>query len=745
MQDNLVHYFRRRSDVFPLSNDNDVRQLLAVVGERVVGALPLPAKIFLVDELQPHAYGFPLTRTQAVDTLETMAVKWIAEEISARGKPGGRAADLLVIYRDHLAPICRNALQSSILADYHAVFWLLHSQQMAHLFTALPRQAMQDLPDCSREEASRLKYVIYAKWLTTIREVLSQLSVTGGFTDLVLENPLIASVEFLTVDLRELRDYFTGHLHRDFKPIHDAFEQLRIQAGELLAKDKLLRRAVTQLGYPDTPVPPFVALLDPRMQQLLMDHSAYRPHADHAFVAALSKKLLEALLVQNLRRGILWMKTTAEGENMGEDETKTAFSRAIRPMDFGRRGVVEPVVYRYGLVYDITSFTQSLGEIARGGRGEEQSGYRQMLEFQRELAEISRRNGLQFEKFLGDGAFYTSRRASRILQAAADIQQFYSRARAKGFAFNKGMRIALNYGYYRLLPMQVSNDGAQIMEFYGPGIVELSRLTTGKATKEIEDIQHLLLTHGYDQNEVLRFFAPLSRIADPDSAQQQREFYAYVNESGHLINEGIVVSIPFIQQLASELGAEGQKIYRLRTPWAVYLGFGAASGYVGMRILGSVSLKGIGMQEVGEVVRVASDEAEISVLGEGAQLIQLLQQERNRSAARNVAVTIEEDSDSVTADLVVCESGVDATILVGEWDPVSEEIRRPIQLDGTAAERYGLAVPLSAQTVEQQSRAYQKLYRRLSRLETLPSFSVDAIRGNANFSGFIIGETVEPL
>ncbi|HLA14240.1 MAG TPA: hypothetical protein VJZ25_04380, partial [Gemmatimonadaceae bacterium] len=84
-------------------------------------------------------------------------------------------------------------------------------------------------------------------------------------------------------------------------------------------------------------------------------------------------------------------------------------------------------------------------------------------------------------------------------------------------------------------------------------------------------------------------------------------------------------------------------------------------------------------------------------------------------------------------------------ILVGEWDPVSEEVRRPIRLDGVDAERYGLAVPLTMKAVESQTVAYQKLYRTLSRIETLPSFSVDAIRANTNFTGFIIGATVEPL
>jgi hypothetical protein len=262
---------------------------------------------------------------------------------------------------------------------------------------------------------------------------------------------------------------------------------------DLSSKDKLLRRALTLLGYPDT-ILPSTAVLDPRVRQLLGDHSAYRPVQDQALIESLSRRALELFIVQALRRSIVWMKTTEDGDNVAEDGTEV-YSRAIRPMNFGRRGVVEPIVYRYGLVYDITSFTETLGEIARGGKGEEQSSYRQMLEFQRELASITRNHGLQFEKFLGDGAFYTSRRATRVVQAAIEIQRFYARARKKGFAFNKGMRIALNYGYYRLLPMQVSADGGQIIEFYGPGIVELSRLTTGKATKELEDVQQLLLTH----------------------------------------------------------------------------------------------------------------------------------------------------------------------------------------------------------------------------------------------------------
>ena len=737
--------------MFPFRRDIDLRQFLADVAERAANVLPVPAKIFLVDELEPHSYGYPLTKAKSLDDLEAAAGRWIAEEIALRGGQSERSADLLRGYREQVMKLSRNAVESSILADYHAVFWLVHSQQLARLFSALPKKAMQDLPGTDINEGTRLKYVIFGKWATAIRELMQEMRVTSRFVEMLLDNPLIASEDHIGVDLRELRGYFTGYLRRDYNSFKQAFEDLRMQTASLLTTDKVMRRAVAMLGYPDSSVPHFFALLDPRVHHLVAEHPTFRQHPDLPFFTALAARILDALVVHNLRRGIIWMKTTADGDNVADEGTSTTiYSRAIRPMNFGRRGVVEPVVFRYGLVYDITSFTQTLGEIARGGKGEEQSGYRQMLEFQRELSDVARRYGLQFEKFLGDGAFYTSRRATRIVQAAVEIQDYYARARRNGFAFNKGMRIALNYGYYRLLPMQVSSDGTQIMEFYGPGIVELSRLTTGKATKEIEDIQHLLLSHGYDQSDVYRFFAPLSRIVDrADSLEQQREFYAYVNESGHLINEGIVVSIPFVKQISLELVEDGQKIYRLRTPWAVYLGFGTSNGYVGMRLIGSVSLKGIGMQEVGEIVRVTSDDAEVSVIDENKPLLQLLQQERNRSAARSVNVAVDGESDVGTADLVVCESlasgGNSSVILVGEWDPVSEEVRRPIRLDVTDAERYGLAVPLSAQTVEQQSLAYQKLYRNLSRIETLPSFSVDAIRHNENFSGFIIGATVEPL
>jgi hypothetical protein len=622
-------------------------------------------------------------------------------------------------------------------------------------------------PSLDREQADALKYLIFAKWAQAIRGAVPEIeamgsgggaaaeSATARFLRLLLDNVLIFTEEFIGSDLRELRTYFAGSLRRDFAPFRAIFDRVQREGYDLLKHDPVLRRGAELLGIdPDAPLP-LAVLLDHRFQRLLESHPSFKamPAADRPQFEAVSRRILDFLLLHQLRRGMVWMNAGKDGENRPEEKgSDLVFSRAIRPMNFGRRGIVDPMVYRYGLVYDITSFTESLGQIVRGGKDEEQGSYRQMLEFQRALAEIAQRNGLQFEKFLGDGAFYTARRALRVLLAAVAVQQFYSAMRKSGFAFDKGMRIALNYGYYRLLPMQVSTGGAEVMEFYGPGIVELSRLTTGKATKEVEDMQHLLLAHGYDQMEVMRFFAPLARDVDTTDAQlQQREFYAYVNASGHLINEGIVVSIPFLKQLSAEIDEEGQKLYRFRTSWGSYLGVaqhGGSTDYVALRILGSVSLKGIGSIDVGEAIALRRDDAEISVIDQRQPLVKMLQQERHRSSAGQMQEVDDDWAAGGGADLVVCASSAGAgsqVILVGEWDPVSQEIRRPIQIDSDAVERYGLAVPLSVAGLETQRGAYHSLYRKLSRLETLTSFSVGAVRDNNNFQAFLIGAHVEAL
>src|SRR5436190_15413698 len=393
------------------------------------------------------------------------------------------------------------------------------------------------------------------------------------FFRLLQDDVLILTEEFVGPDLRELRSFLNGYLRRDFQSFRDSFERLRTTAADLMQRERNFRAALPLFGAnPDQGVT-LALLLDPRFENFLFDH----PMAQNAVTREereqfqlIARRVREFAVLNQLRRGIVWTNTLPDGEVVSADRrSATTYSRSTRPMDFGKPGVVDPMIHRFGMIYDMSAFSETLGRIRRGGGKEEIRSYRQMLVFQRKLDAIAQRHLLQFEKFLGDGAFYTTRRALRLVRAAVEIQRFYTEMKRKGFAFNKGLRIALNYGYYRLLPMKTAAESSEkITEFYGPGIVELSRLTTGKATKEIDDLASFLIAHGYDQQSVRQFFAPLARGVDViDKTQHAREFYTYINTNGHLINEGIVASFAFLQELSTELTNEAQRLFRLKTPY----------------------------------------------------------------------------------------------------------------------------------------------------------------------------------
>src|SRR5438067_1176120 len=547
--------------------------------------LPQPYKIYPADETQPPILGFPLADTTVMRDLDARLDRWLADEVvwQISRQPAAKEKAQLALgnYMSALVRSAENALAANLLNDYHAVFWLAHSFDLARQFSSVPRRVSAVDTQAGRLQGDAFKYRVYARWAQETRDQMTQLAARASavldgeeqrgleFFRLLQDDVLILTEEFIGPDLRELRSFVNGYLHRDFQTFRDSIERMRGIAAELLAQDKTFKAVLPLFGAPAEQGVPMALMLDTRFQSFLFDQTAMQngvTREDREQFQLLARRLREFAVLNQLRRGITWMSESPDGHIVSTDKRSSmTYSRSTRPLDFGRPGVVDPMVHRFGLIYDISSFSQTLGDIRRGGRKEEINYYRQMLLFQRKLQKIADRNLLQFEKFLGDGAFYTTRRALRLVRAAAEIQRFYAEMRRKGFAFNKGLRIALNYGYYRLLPMKGAGT-ERITEFYGPGIVELSRLTTGKATKEIEEFASFLVAHGYDQQKVQLFFAPLSGGVDVfDHAQHAREFYAYVNSNGHLVNEGIVASMSILQELSNELQSEGQQLYRLQT------------------------------------------------------------------------------------------------------------------------------------------------------------------------------------
>jgi hypothetical protein len=775
----VVSYLQQRPDAATFLLPVDLRRTLEDIFPRPDATLPAPYKIFPADETQPPSLGFPVAESPVMKELEAKLDRWIHDEVVWQVKrevsSREKAQLAFTAYIGQLVKVAENAMMSNQLSDYHGVFWLAHSFDVARHFCSVPRRVSALDTAIGRTQGDSLKYRIFARWASDTREQMTQLIArvapvlegeeqrSFSFFRLLQDDVLIFTEEFVGPDLRELRSFITGYLRRDFQTFRDSFERLRTTAIEQLAKDKTFRNALTLFGANPEQGLTLALFLDPRFQSFVFELPAVQnavTREEREQFQLIARRVREFAVLNQLRRGITWMAVSAEGEIVSTDRRSGGtYSRSTRPMDFGRSGVVDPVVHRFGLIYDISAFSETLGNVRRGGRKEEMSSYRQMLLFQRRLEGIAQRHLLQFEKFLGDGAFYTTRRALRLIRAAAEIQRFYSEMKRKGFAFNKGLRIAINFGYYRLLPMKVfANAAERITEFYGPGIVELSRLTTGKANKEIEEIAAFLVARGYDQQKVQQFFAPLARGVDViDHTQHAREFYAYMNANGNLINEGIVASLPLLQELSNELSNEGQQLYRLRAPWGSYIGFAPALPgfeYIGIRLLGMVSLKGLDNLDVGEVVPFAPGEVDASPLDAGEPLVNILRQEFHQERESPISASFAHDPHhdttterAIESELVICmRLDADADeVLIGEWDPRSDDVHRPLRIPRSDFQRlFSLNEGVNTETLTSKKQYVREMYLRLSDSSTLPDLRLASFRESA-YDAFVIGTVVERL
>jgi len=788
MPNNIAPYLAGRPDSSTFLVTSEIgRSLDEIFPRSTASLLPEPYRIFPADETQAAILGFPVAESQSMKELDGKLDRWLTDEITwqiRRDQPTKEKAQFSFTgYLSHLMKAAENAMMSNLLNDYHAVFWLAHSFDLAKHFSTIARRIGAIDMQAAKTQADALKYRVFSRWAAETREQMTQLtaraaSVLDGeeqrglqFFRLLQDDVLIFTEEFIGPDLRELRSFITGHLRRDFGQFRDSMERLREAAIDLLNKDRTFRASMPLYGVnPDQGIT-LALLLDGRFQSVLFETPQVQNsinREDREQFQLIARRLREFAVLNQLRRGIVWMTTTPDGEVVSSDRRSgTSYSRSTRPLDFGRPGVVDPMVHRFGLIYDISAFSETLGNLRRGGQKSEVSSYRQMVLFQRKLDTIAERHSLVFEKFLGDGAFYTTRRALRLVRAAIEIQRFYAEMRRKGFAFNKGLRVAVNYGYYRLLPMKATGGGSErITEFYGPGIVELSRLTTGKATKEIDDLASFLIAHGYDQQNVQQFFAPLARGVDVvDKTQHAREYYAYINSNGHLINEGLVASFAFLQELSNELAGEAQNLYRLRVPWGSYIGFSAGlSGveYVGTRILGMVSLKGLDNLEVGEIAPFAPGEVtEVTPLDAGESLAALLRQEfhlerDDDTPGVNGATDARLVDDTTTSErllepeLVICmrpgsDVELDDEVLIAEWDPSSDDLVRPLRMPRTDFVRlFSLKGDVTTDVLASRKASVRDMYHRLSEHASSDAVPLGTYR-TTDYDTYVLGEVVEKL
>ncbi len=628
-------------------------------------SLPQPLAIFREDESATPWFGYPVLWTPALEALDRALERYVlAEEDAQLAMIQGSAFNASEYqsawenYRIAFVRASENVITASFGRKYQNIFWLWHSLEVSRVLRDVPRRMLRRDLSAGRTSGDRLKYLVFERTIerlvritydlvhqiaTETEEAEDQLFPT--LLSRMHDNVLLLTEDHIGPDLGELNSYFSGCLGIDGRGFRQRLQATHQWYQQLLANDSQLQHVPILLGF-DRLDPPrshfnrsgYLSFLSRRPDypsELLL-----RPNEVQVWEQLLLK-LKEFEVIHSLRRAIVRVERindrlvgrpvqfSTRNSPWGEP---VPLSSSTRPLDFIAPWVVDPLVSRFGLVYDIAEFTETVAILRKSGTLEQDRSFRHLFRFQRRINRQAIQQRATLEKYLGDGAFFSAREPGLLLRLALSIQRSYRVAVAKGFPFCKGLRIALNYGQYRLLPIRVdAGIESEKYEFFGHGVVELTRLTSGKTTREIEELRTLLVTMGYPETTVNRFFAPLlqKNVDLLDRNEEKRDFYAYINEIGTLINEGIVATLEFIRELSRE-PAFG-RVFRLvegpRSYVAVKLNMPTGTTLVGIRKLGMAHLKGLDRVPVYEIVDASSwGEATLMELRSG-NLLELLERE----------------------------------------------------------------------------------------------------------------------
>lgn len=632
--------------------DADELRRLAPDYERT---LPIPRPVFLEDEGATPVLGFAVAASERMEMLRSALRQFLAAEEAVQISVLSREALDRKIhtqawerYRSLLSRALENATISSFGRHFPSAFWLHHSLDIARFLKETPRRVLRQDSELGRRYGDQIRYRVLDRYLDrvlqTSYEVVQKVAAATEEVEEELfprlltrmrDNVLIFTEDHISHDFAELSVYFSACLRLDGREFRQRYDELVRWHDEQLAADKELAATASYLlggamggagGFEQGAARGL--LIRPGYVTFLATRKAWnstRLLAPEGVLVweNLLEKLKEFELLHALRRSFITIERK-DGRLVAKDPGPArmiatgagsaggglAVSLATRPFDFLEPWVVDPRVERFGLIYDISDFSQTVSLLQRSGEGSQDEAFRMMFRYQRRVNRFAQSRRVKLEKYLGDGAFYSSREATRPLIAAIHIQRAYAHALTEGFPFDQGLRIALNHGNYRLIPMGDSGpQGGERYEFFGHGLVELSRLVTGKTTREVEEIKNLLLHFGYPAQAVERFFEPLQRrdIEMIDKTEEARPFYAYLDRNGSLINQGIVATQAFVARLSRERGAreihrasEGERIYCVVT-----FDDGSEKIPVGFRPLGSAQLKGLDELPIYEIVDAA--------------------------------------------------------------------------------------------------------------------------------------------
>jgi len=625
--------------------------------------LPLPRAIYMEDESSTPVFGFAILASEGMSSLrEALHGYILAEEAMQVAALRRESYDLKVYgaawerYRTLLTRAVDNATISSYGRQYPAIFWLHHSLEVARLLKDTPKRILRADSEIGRRHGDALKYRIFDRFLDRVLSATYDMvqKVAGDIEEVeeelfprlftcMRDNVLIFTEDYIGRDLAELGSYFNGSLRIDGRDLRQRLDELARWHADHLTRDRELRDVALHLLRSDNPPDSRDLLLRPGYTTFLTTLRGYNgskllPPNLVPIWEGLLLKLKEFELLHALRRRLITVEPREDGTFLCRElpgmgpvgRGQFRLSNATRPMDFLAPWVVDPRVERFGFIYDISDFSQTLTLLHRAGNESQEEAFRTMFRFQRRVNQLALHYRTKMEKYLGDGAFFSSREALNLLICAIHVQRYYVQAVGEGLPFDRGMRIALNYGSYRLIPLSGGPEEGERYEFFGPGLVELTRLTTGKSTREVDEVKSMLINQGFDGMDVHRFFAPLAEknVDVVDKREEARRFYAYLNRNGTLHNNGIVATQPYMTRLEKEIGprplqrtAEGDRRYViLELP-------GTEGMLVGVRKLGMAHLKGLEKLAVYEIVDADTLDAGTFSPADGSFLVSALDRE----------------------------------------------------------------------------------------------------------------------
>lgn len=582
--------------------------------------LPEPHPVFDPSEEKILYWAFPVALTQSFHRLKSQLVELVDRELRFRLRLEGADRRAVTQGRETWFHSVEGLLENALLNDYGRGFveilLLLLSAQIQGVLTKAPKTARRlsgaamDGEKLQIQLATRFgALVIRASSAAAdhLRAISDSPARREGspLLGLLFRDPMLLVQTFPPVLSPGLATLMPGRFEGKLPEILDAGLRGAPMLEELLSQRQDLCGAFEQACEGDLRMGPSL-LLQPCLLEMLGASGLLArlgvSASDALRLKALGLHLKASEMAAWLRRIILPLVAEESGDwAVIQNRRKVPVAASTRPLDFTKQGVVETTVFRFGLIYDLRDFSEIMEGVRKQGRPAEEAALQFMYIFQGKTEEIARRHRLRFEKFLGDGAFLSSRRAVRALAAAAEIQASYIDLKKRGFPFSKGMRVALNAGEYQLLPMRSSSSGRLEYEFFGHGIVELARLTTGKSTREIHEVAQMLIGRGYDPELVEDFLRPLMEIRGEHGTLPTRKFSAYLDAHGELINEGIVLTVPFVLELERELGSIQFSLGSLdHARWVVLKLDGKIR--IALRFLGTARLKGLDSTELLEAM-----------------------------------------------------------------------------------------------------------------------------------------------